>query len=104
MSHIEIVEIAMPDGAVISAEVSVANSITDAGAQSRLNLSASKESLASIVRGTVSGLGFHAEDDGEHIDELDSAPPGMKISTVSGEATAVVKVDSEQVLSNGSHR
>lgn len=35
MSHIEIVEIAMPDGAVIYAEVPVANAISYAGAQSQ---------------------------------------------------------------------
>ncbi len=36
MSHTEIIEIAMPDGTVINAEVSLGDSITDVGAQQRL--------------------------------------------------------------------
>jgi hypothetical protein len=46
MARAEIVEIVMPDGTVINAEVSVSDSITDVGAQRRLGLGEAKESSA----------------------------------------------------------
>lgn len=58
MSQTEIIEIAMPDGTVINAEVSVSDSITDVGVRSRLNLGEAKESITSFVHWAVSGLGL----------------------------------------------
>ena len=126
MSHTEIIEIAMPDGTMINAEVSLADSITDVGAQQRLSLGDAKQSIASFVRGAVSGLGVSAEAGAEHPPELESSPPGMMlgrvglefglklavksgtlssvIASVGGEATAVVRLEWERAAVTGGRR
>lgn len=124
MSHTEIVEIAMPDGTVINAEVSVSDSITDAGAQGRrLSLAEAKESVASFVHWAVSGLGTPAADGTGGSHGLDSSPAGMTlgrvelefglklmvkggmlasvIAAVGGEATAVVRLGWERAPASG---
>ena len=122
MSRTEIVEIAMPDGTVVNAEVSVSESITDVGAQSRRSLGEAKESIASFVRWAVSSLGISGENDADH-PELQSSPPGMTlgrvglefglklavksgtltsvIAAVGGEATAVVRLEWERIPARG---
>jgi hypothetical protein len=118
MSQTEIIEIAMPDGSVINAEVSVSDSITDVGARGRLNLGDAKESITSFVHWAVSGLGLSVGDGDARPEELESAPPGMTlgrvglefglklavksgtltsvIAAVGGEATAVVRLEWER--------
>lgn len=118
MSQTEIIEIAMPDGTVINAEVSVSDSITDVGVRSRLNLGEAKESITSFVHWAVSGLGLSLGDGVVRPEELESVPPGMTlgrvglefglklavkggtlisvIAAVGGEATAVVRLEWER--------
>jgi hypothetical protein len=126
MSRTEIVEIAMPDGTMINAEVLVFDSITDVGAQRRLCLGEAKDSIASFVRWAVGGLRFSAADGADHDEELESLPPGMTLSrvelefglkiaakagaltsviaAVGGEATAVVRLEWERIPHSGDHQ
>ena len=124
MSHTEIVEITMPDGTVINAEVLVSNSITDAGAQGRrLSLVEAKESVTSFVHWAVSGLGIPAAAGTSGSQGLDSWPAGMTlgrielefglklmvkggmlasvVAAVGGEATAVVRLEWERARASG---
>lgn len=125
MSQTEIIEIAMPDGAVINAEVSVSDSITDVGARGRLNLDEAKESITSFVHWAVSGLGLSAGDGVARPAELESVRPGMTlgrvglefglklavkggtlisvIAAVGGEATAVVRLEWERLPVEGNN-
>ena len=118
MSQTEIIEIAMPDGAVINAEVSVSDSITDVGVRGRLNLGEAKESITSFVHWAVNGLGLSTGDGIAGSQEAELAPPGMRlgrvglefglklavktgtvtsvIAAVGGEATAVVRLEWER--------
>jgi hypothetical protein len=118
MSQTEIIEIAMPDGAVINAEVSVSDSITDVGVLGRLNLGEAKESITSFVHWAVNGLGLSIGDGIAGPQEGELAPPGMRlgrvglefglklavktgtvtsvIAAVGGEATAVVRLEWER--------
>jgi hypothetical protein len=116
MSQTEIIEIAMPDGTVINAEVSVPDSIADVGARGRLNLGEARQTITSFVKWAVSGLGLPAGDGAGPPGEAESAaPPGMAlgrvelefglklmvkggmlssvIAAVGGEATAVVRLE-----------
>jgi hypothetical protein len=123
MSRTQIVEITMPDGTVINAEVSASDSITDVGAQRRLSLDEAKKSIASFVRWAVSGLAFPAENGTDQTQELESSPAGMTlgrvglefglklavksgsltsvIAAVGGEATAVVRLEWERTSVSG---
>ena len=123
MSRTEVVEIAMPDGTVINAEVLVRGSLTDVAAQRRLSLGEARESIASFVRWAVSGLGFLTEDDASNSRDLEASPPGMTlnrvglefglklavksgtltsvIAAVGGEATAVVRLEWERMPEGG---
>lgn len=123
MSRSEIVEIEMPDGAVINAEILVRDPLTDVGARRRLSLGDARESIGSFVRWAVSGLGFLAEGDAHGPAELQSSPPGMTlnrvglefglklavktgtlssvIAAVGGEATAVVRLEWERAPAGG---
>jgi hypothetical protein len=123
MSRTQIVEIAMPDGTVINAEVSASDSISDVGAQTRLSLGEAKESIASFVRWAVSGLAFPADDGADQSQVLESSPAGMTlrkvglefglklavksgtltsvIAAVGGEATAVVRLEWERTPVSG---
>jgi hypothetical protein len=126
MSRTEVVDIAMPDGTVINAEVLVSDSISDVSARSRLNLDEAKESIASFVRWAVSSLGIPADDDAKDSPEWGSSPPGMRlgrvglefglklavktgtltsvIAAVGGEATAVIRLEWERFPASGSPR
>jgi hypothetical protein len=123
MSRSEIVEVAMPDGTVINAEVLVRDSLTDVGAQRRLSLGEARESIGSFIRWMVDGLGFLTEGDASGPPELKSDPPGMTlnrvnlefgltlavksgtlssvIAAVGGEATAVVRLEWERAPAGG---
>lgn len=126
MSRTEIVEIAMPDGTVINAEVLVSDSITDAGVQGRLYLAETKESIVSFIRWAVSGLGPAAADGTDPFGEPESSPRGMTlgrvelefglkiavkagaltsvIAAVGGEATAVVRLEWVRNPASGGHQ
>jgi hypothetical protein len=118
MSQTEIIEIAMPDGAVINAEVSVSDSITDVGVRGRLNIGEAKESITSFVHWAVNGLELSIGDGIADSQEAELAPQGMRlgrvglefglklavktgtvtsvIAAVGGEATAVVRLEWER--------
>lgn len=117
MARTEIIEIAMPDGTVINAEVVVSDSITDVAARHPLNLDNAKDSIVSFVRWAVGALPVSAED-GAGVAEPESSPPGMTlhrmglefglklavksgtvtsvIAAVGGEASAVVRLEWER--------
>src|SRR5262245_26935410 len=63
MGRSEIVEVEMPDGTVINAEVVVSDSITDVAAGHRLKLDEAKDSIASFVRWAVGAVAVPAESD-----------------------------------------
>jgi len=114
----EIIEIGMPDGTVINAEVLVSDSITDVGVRGRLNLGEAKESITSFVHWAVNGLGLSIGDGIADSPGPEPAPPGMRlervglefglklavktgtvtsvIAAVGGEATAVVRLEWER--------
>jgi hypothetical protein len=123
MSRTEIVEIAMPDGTVINAEVLVSSAITDVGAQRRLRLGEAKESIAAFVRWAVGSLDFSPADGTDLFEEPGASPPRMSLSrvelefglkialkagtltsviaAVGGEATAVVRLEWERSPGTG---
>jgi hypothetical protein len=78
MGRTEIVEVEMPDGTVINAEVVVSDSITDVAAGHRLKLDETKDSIASFVRWAVGALGEPAEDGAPPPEAV--SPPGMRLS------------------------
>jgi hypothetical protein len=114
MARSEIVEVEMPDGSVINAEVVVSDSITDVSAGHRLKLDEAKDSITSFVRWAVGTLGGPAQGSAP----VPVSPPGMTLSRVGlefgltltvksgtvtsaivsagGEATAVVRLDWER--------
>jgi hypothetical protein len=122
MSRTEIVEVVLPDGSLLNAEVSIEDSITDVGAQPRLSLKDAKESVASFVRWAVESLGLPTQgaegDAAQKARNTMPTPPGMALSRVglefglklavktgsltsaiaaaSGEATAVVRLEWER--------
>ena len=122
MSRTEIIEVVLPDGSLVNAEVAIDGSITDVGAQPRLTLKDAKESVASFVRWAVGSLGLPAEGtEGDAVPDVPGVmppPPGMALSRVglefglklavktgtltsviaaaSGEATAVVRLEWER--------
>lgn len=113
MGRTEIVEVEMPDGVVINAEVLVSDSITDVGAGRRLKLDDARDSIVSFVRWSVGALSKSSEDDGSE----PVSPEGMRLSrvglefgltlavkggmltsaiaSVGGEASAVVRLEWE---------
>jgi hypothetical protein len=62
MGRTEIVEVKMPDGTVINAEVVVSDSITDVASGRQFKLDDAKDSIASFVRWVVGTVGIPAED------------------------------------------
>jgi hypothetical protein len=99
MARTEIVQVEMPDGVVIDAEVSVADSISDVGVRSRLHLADAKGSIGSFVRWAVSSVG------GPGVESSDPAKPpgpegmtlsrvemefGLKLAVTSGALTSVI--------------
>jgi hypothetical protein len=118
MGRIEIVEVEMPDGTVINAEVVVSDSITDVAAGHKLKLDDAKDSIASFVRWAVGALGIPAEDGAPEPAPAPVSPQGMRLSSVGlefglslavksgmvtsaiasvgGEASAVVRLEWEQ--------
>lgn len=123
MERTEIVEVEMPDGGVINAEVLVSDSITDIGAGSKLKLDEAKASIASFVRWAVGTVGLTAEDSTSASTPDPVSPPGMILSrvglefglnlavksgtvtgvivSVGGEASAVVKLEWERPTADG---
>lgn len=98
MKRSEIIEVEMPDGTVINAEVVVSDSITDVAARHTLKLDETKDSIASFVRWAVGTLGVP--------DEKDDTPTpgpvptrGMKLSKVGLEFGLALSVKSGAVTS-----
>jgi hypothetical protein len=118
MGRTEIVEVEMPDGMVINAEVVVSDSITDVASGHTLKLDEAKDSIASFVRWAVGTVGIPAESDASVSDPEPMSPPGMTLSrlglefgltlavksgtvtgaivSVGGEASAVVRLEWER--------
>jgi hypothetical protein len=122
MSRTEIVEVVLPDGSLVNAEVSIEDSITDVGVQPRLSLKDARKSVTSFVRWAVENVGV-AEADAEgdvppDAPDVMPSPPGMTLSRLglefglklavktgtltsviagaSGEATAIVRLEWER--------
>ena len=117
MARVEIFEVEMPDGSVINAEVSVADSIADVGIQEQLRIGRAKEPIESFVRWVIDGLGFAARDDDIH-QGLEPSASGMRLgrlglefglklvlktgaltsvlASAGGEATAIVRLEWER--------
>lgn len=81
MGRSEIVEVEMPDGTVINAEVVLEDSITDVGAGRRLKLDEAKDSIASFVRWAVAAVGVAGEGDAPPPGEPTPAA-GMRLTKV----------------------
>lgn len=118
MGRTEIVEVKMPDGTVINAEVVVSDSIADVAAGRQFKLDDAKDSIASFVRWVVGTVGIPAEDGAPEPAAEPVSPPGMKLSrmelefglnltvktgvlasaiaAVGGEASAVVRLEWER--------
>ena len=99
MGRSEIVEVEMPDGTVINAEVVIADSIADVGAGRRLRLDEAKDSIASFVRWAVGTLGVPAEDAATVPAPEPVSPPGMRLSKVGLEFGLALTVKSGTVTS-----
>jgi len=80
MGRTEIVEVKMPDGTVINAEVVVSDSITDVASGRQFKLDDAKDSIASFVRWVVGTVGIPAEDGAQEPAAEPVSPPGMKLS------------------------
>lgn len=118
MGRKEIIEVEMPDGTVVNAEVVVSDSITDVGAGHKLKLDDAKDSITSFVRWAVGALGVSANDDEPVPAPEPVSPPGMTLTrmglefgltlavksgtvtgaivSVGGEASAVVRLEWER--------
>jgi hypothetical protein len=95
MGRSEILEIEMPDGTVINAEVMVSDSITDVGAGHKLRLDEAKDSITSFVHWAVGTLGVPAEGNAP----VSVSPPGMLLSRVGLEFGVTLTVKSGMVTS-----
>jgi hypothetical protein len=99
MGRSEIVEVEMPDGMVINAEVVVSDSITDVAAGHRLKIGDAKESIASFVSWAVGALGVPAGSDAQESAPGPVSPPGMTLSRVGLEFGLALAVRSGAVTS-----
>jgi Trypsin-co-occurring domain 1 len=126
MGRTEIVEVEMPDGTVINAEVVVSDSITDVAAGSRLKLDDAKDSIASFVRWAVGALAVPAEGVAPEPVPGSVSPQGMNLSrvglefglnlavksgmltsaiaSVGGEASVVIRLEWERPTASSSER
>jgi len=95
MERSEIVEVEMPDGAVINAEVVVSDSITDVASGRRLRLDEAKDSITSFVRWALSNLGVSTDDNAPK----PLSPPGMTLSRVGLEFGLALTVKSGMATS-----
>jgi hypothetical protein len=114
----EIVEVEMPDGTVISAQVVVADLIADVSAGRAMKLDDARDTIASFVRWAVAAVAVPAEDGAPVPAPAPVTPPGMNLSriglefglslavksgtvtsaivSVGGQASAVVKLEWER--------
>lgn len=99
MKRSEIVEVEMPDGTVINAEVVVSDSITDVAARHKLKLDEAKDSIASFVRWAVGSLGVPDDMDDDGPAPGPVPPRGMKLSKVGLEFGLALSVKSGAVTS-----
>jgi Trypsin-co-occurring domain 1 len=122
MGLTKIVEVAMPDGTVINAEVTVADQVTDVGVQSRFHLPEAKETINSFVHWVLASLSTSTDEVTEGM-EARSPLGGMALTRVGvefglklavkngaltsviavagGEATAVVRMEWERHSGGG---
>jgi len=98
MSRTEIVEVELPDGTTVAAEVLVADTIADVGVADRLRLGEAGKSIEAFVSWAVGAIGMAQPEDAE---PSESAPEGMvlrrlglefglKLAVRSGALTSII--------------
>jgi hypothetical protein len=93
----QVVEVEMPDGTVVCAEVIVADSIADVGVWDRLRLEEAKGSIESFTRWAVEGVRSALRDPGRPGSEV--APDGMRLGSVGVEFGLKLAVQSGKLIS-----
>ena len=120
MSRTQIVEVEMPDGTIVAAEVLVTDTIADVGVADHLRLGEAGKSIEAFVNWAVSAVGIAKPDD---VERSEPAPEGMVlrrfglefgvklavrsgaltsvIAQAGGEATAVIRLEWEKATTKG---